>query len=202
MLMKKIVLGIFTSCLALAAPAQGVFEASLGFGGLPMMNNHFWFKVENNEVDFVAFVSLPYALIPGTLTLDKTPLVSLDPVLSVPGSSVEFLLGDPQFSPLIGPGRNPFLPPGPPVEPAGYDCDGNPYYLNLVSTPGGFYSGHFDLPPGFLDELLAGNGKVELNSSIGGNIFITPAPEPTTLALGLLGAGGLLFFQWRQRVVR
>ncbi len=196
-LQKKIILGIFTSCLALAAPAQGVFQASLSTlsdDGSPagLLLGDFWFQVVGNEVDFVAFVS------PTTFTS------SLNPILSVPGSSVGFSLGEVQTG-IIGsqtyPNWNPFLPPKPLV-PTGYDCDGNPYFLWApVVWAGNFYSGQFALPPGFLDELLAGNGKIELNSFVGGNISVTPTPEPTTLALGLLGIGFLLFVRWRKCAV-
>ncbi len=192
--MKKIIISCVAGlCLGLSAQAQGIFQASLSTppgGGLLL--GKFWLQVENNEVDFVAFVS------PTTFTS------SLNPVLSVPRSSVGFSLGESQPE-IIGsqtdPEWNPFLPPKPLV-PAGYDDDGNPYFLWApVVWAGNFYSGHFDLPPGFLDELLAGNGTIELNSFVGGNIVVTSTPEPTTPALGLVGIGCLWLVRWRKHAV-
>jgi hypothetical protein len=195
--MKKIILSIFTSCLALAAPAQGVFEASLGTppgdGGARLILGDFWVQVVNNELEFKTIVS------PSIFTSN------FNPVLSVPGSSLEFSLGEAQtgfISSRTDPDWNPFLPPKPLV-PTGYDDDGNPYFISTLPVVqlGDYYIGHFTLPPGFLDELLAGNGKIELNPSLVGNISITPTPEPTTLTLGLLGIGFLLFVRWRKRAV-
>jgi hypothetical protein len=196
--LKKIIIPcILGFCLALSGRAQGVFQASLSTlsdDGSPagLLLGDFWFQVVGNEVDFVAFLS------PTTFTS------SLNPVLTVPGNSAGFSLGEIQ-SRVIGsqtdPNWNPFLTPKPLV-PTGYDCDGNPYFIWApVVWYGNFYSGHFDLPLGFLDELLAGNGKVELNSYVGGNISVTPTPEPTTIMLELLGIGCLLFVLWRKRAV-
>jgi hypothetical protein len=198
--MKKItILCLLGLCLALSARSQGVFQATLSIpldgsnGGGGLIMGDFWFQVENDEVDFIAFVS------PSTFTS------SLNPILSVPGSSVGFSLGEVQTG-IIGsqtdPEWNPFLPPKP-LMPTGYDDDGNPYFVSPgpVIWTGNFYSGQFALPPGFLDDLLAGNGKIELNSSLGGNIFVTPTPEPTPLALAILAGGSLLLVRWRKRAI-
>lgn len=190
--MKKIIIScIIGLCLTLSARAQGVFEASLGTppdAGARLFLGNFWFKVENNEVDFIAFISLPGAW------------SSLNPVLSVPGSSVEFSLGEAQTGVFVNAqqaARNPFLP-APPLEPSAYDDDGNPvYFVSPGVFANDYYSGHFDLPPDFLDELLAGNGKIELNSSIVGNITVDAVPEPSTLALAIM-AGGCLPLIWRR----
>jgi hypothetical protein len=194
-LRKKIILGIFTSCLALAAPAQGVFQASLSTlsdDGSPagLLLGDFWFQVTGNEVEFKAYV---------------TPIgdvaSSLNPILSVPGGSIEFSMGEGSYQMFSTFGEyNPFLPT--PLVPAAYDGDGNPVYIVApVILAGNFYTGEFALPPGFLDELLAGNGKIELNSFVGGNISFTPTPEPTTLTLGLLPIGCLLLIRWRKRAI-
>jgi hypothetical protein len=186
---------LFGIGLALSAPAQGVFQASLSTlsdDGSPagLLLGDFWFQVTDNEVEFKAYV---------------TPLgdftASLNPILSVPGGSIKFSLGDGSYQIINTFGEyNPFLPT--PLVPAAYDCDGNPVYIAApIILAGNFYTGQFALPPGFLDELLAGNGKIELNSFVGGNISVTPTPEPTTLTLGLLGIGCLLFVRWRKRAV-
>ena len=121
-LRKKIILGIFTSCLALAAPAQGVFQASLSTlsdDGSPagLLLGDFWFHVTGNEVEFKTYV---------------TPLgdftSSLNPILSVPGGSIKFSLGEGSYQMISTFGEyNPFLPT--PLVPAAYDCDGNPVYI-------------------------------------------------------------------------
>jgi hypothetical protein len=177
-IIRQSLLVIVGFCLALSLRAQGVFQATLNIplenhgGGLVL--GEFWCQVEGNELQFISQVDA------------STFTSSLNPVLSVPGSSVAFSLGA-ALSGFINsqtdPDWNPFLPPQPLV-PTGYDSDGNPYYV----TPGPniqigeYYSGQFELPPGFLDELLAGEGNVELNSSIGGHINLVAVPEPSTLA--------------------
>lgn len=188
-----IVLCFLGLCLVLSARAQGLFQASLatppGDDGAQLFLGNFWFQVTGNQVEFKTFLS------PSIFTS------SLNPILSVPGSSLEFSLGAGSHyeGPYLYPERNPFLPPVPPV-PVSYDEDGNPYYLAAPGfLIGDVYTGRFTLPDGFLDALLAGNGKIELNPSLIGNISVTPTPEPTTLALGLLGIGFLLFIQWRRR---
>lgn len=192
--MKQILACTIWLCLTFTMYAQGVFQASLGMqsdGGAHLFLGNFWFKVENDELDFILLVSLP------------TAWSGLNPVLSVPGSSVEFSPGEAQTGLFIDAqhtAQNPFLP-SPQWKPAGYDDDGNPYYL---MSPGFFgnnyYSGHFTLPPGFLDELLAGNGKIELNSFIGGNITVATVPEPTTMFLSVV-AGGWLIVCKRKRAL-
>ena len=196
-LKKNIITCFIGLCLVLSARAQGFFQASIGTppgdGGARLILGDFWIQVVNNELEFKTIVS------PSIFTSN------FNPVLSVPGSSLEFSLGEAQtgfFGSQTDPNWNPFLPPRPLV-PTGYDDDGNPYFISTLPVVqlGDYYIGHFTLPPGFLDELLAGNGKIELNPSLVGTISVTPTPEPTTLALGLLGIGFLLFNQWRRRVI-
>ncbi len=111
---KMIILSLLGLCLALSTRAQGVFQASLatppGDGGARLFLGNFWFQVIGNEVEFKTFVS------PSIFTS------ILNPVLSVPESSVEFSLGEGLHyeGPYLYPERNPFLPPVPPV-PSGYD---------------------------------------------------------------------------------
>ncbi|HVU26171.1 MAG TPA: hypothetical protein VHG71_00275 [Verrucomicrobiae bacterium] len=186
--MKKIILGIFTSCLALAIHAQSVLEAPIGIqstdGDGELLIGKIWFQIENGEAEFQAYV---------TPVGDFTS--SLSPVLSIPGSSLQFSLGDGSYQTISTFGNyNPFL--ATPLQPTSYDCDGNPVYAYApVILSGNFYSGEFSLSPDFLNELLAGNGKIELNSSIGGNIIVDAVPEPSTLALAIV-AGGCLFLIW------
>jgi hypothetical protein len=192
--MKQIIICILWLCLTLSARAQGIFQASLGTspgdGGAQLFLGNFWFQVTDNEVEFKAYVS-PIG--------DFTS--SLNPILSVPRGSIEFSLGEGSYQMISTFSEyNPFLPT--PLVPAAYDDDGNPVYIAApVVLAGNFYTGEFALPPGFLDELLAGHGKIELNSSLGGNIFVTPTPEPPMLTLGLLGIGCLLLIRWCKRVV-
>jgi hypothetical protein len=190
---RRTIFVLFSLCLALSLRAQDFFQATLeiplvgGGGGLILGN--FWCQVVGNELDFMATVA------PSTFSS------SLSPVLSVPGSSIEFSLGEAQSGfpgSLSDPYRNPFLPPLPLV-PTGYDDDGNPYYLTPgpIIQIGEYYSGQFALPPGGLDELLAGQGTVQINPSIGGNISVSPTPEPSTLALAAMtGCGWLLAMRW------
>lgn len=199
--MKKIVIPCFLGfCLALATRAQGVFQATLSTpsdgSGAQLMLGNFWFQVVNGEVDFIARVDSFGSLTPNLKSA----------VLSVSGSSIGFSPGA-TLTGFIGsqtdPNWNPFLPPVPPT-PAGYDDDGNPYYLSYSPPPipSFYYTGHFSMPPGFLDELLAGNGKIEFNdSSVVGNISAAAVPEPTAVALGLLAVGGLLLVRWHKRAV-
>jgi hypothetical protein len=183
-------------CLALSLRAQGVFQATLNIpfesGGGGLVLGKFWCQVEGNELQFITQVDA------------STFTSSLNPVLSVPGSSVAFSLGEalPGFAGSeTDPDWNPFLPPQPPV-PTGYDCDGNPYYVTPgpIIPIGDYYSGQFELPPGFLYELLAGEGTVELNSSIGGNLNLVAVPEPSTLApAAIAGCCGWLLTIRRRR---
>jgi hypothetical protein len=123
----------------------------------------------------------------------------LSPALSIPGSALQFSLGDGSYQTISTfYNYNPFLTT--PLQPTSYDCDGNPVYdyAGVILT-GNFYFGEFNLPPDFLDELLAGNGKIELNSFIGGNIVVDAVPEPSTLALAIMAGGGCLFLMWRRK---
>jgi hypothetical protein len=193
-IIRQTVIVLFSLCVALSLRAQDFFQATLeiplagGGGGLILGN--FWCQVVGNELDFMATVA------PSTFSS------SLNPILFVPGSSIEFSLGEAQSGytgSLSDPFRNPFLPPLPLV-PSGYDEDGNPYYLTTgpIFSFDNFYSGHIDLPPGVADELLAGQGTVQINPSIGGNIFVSPTPEPSTLALAATaGCGWLLAMRRR-----
>jgi hypothetical protein len=194
-IIRQSLLVLFSLWLALSLRAQGVFQATLNIpfengGGGGLVLGDFWCQVAGNELQFITQVDT------------STFTSSLNPVLSVPGSSVEFSLGA-ALQGFTGsqtdPDWNPFLPPQPLV-PAGYDCDGNPYYVTPgpIIQIGSYYSGQFELPPGFLDELLAGEGTVQLNSSIGGNISVAVAPEPSTFALAAMaGCGWLLVMRWR-----
>jgi hypothetical protein len=196
--MKSILLFLILIGSASLGRSQGVFQATLGTppgngGGLILGN--FWFQIVGNQVNFAAFVGSPGIF----------PASSLNPILSVPGSLVGFSLGDAQaesFVPMQNALQNPFLP-APVLMPTGYDCDGNPYYLEapgLIS--GDYYSGHFDLPAGFLQELRAGQGTISLNASIGGNLTVAAVPEPSMAALGLTAIGAALLAGRRQRALR
>jgi len=194
-MIRPTLLVLLNLCLALSLRAQDFFQATLeipieGGGGGGFILGNFWCQVVGNDLDFIATVA------PSTFSS------SLNPVLSVPGSSIEFSLGQAQSEftgSLMDPFRNPFLPPLPLV-PTGYDDDGNPYFV----SPGpmlslyNYYSGHFDLPPGVVAELLAGQGTVQINSSIGGNISVSPTPEPSTLALAAVAGGGWLLAMRRR----
>lgn len=176
---------------------QGVFQATLSTppksGGGQLILGNFWFQVVGNEVDFATWVDVSGSF-----------ASSLDPVLSVPGSSVRFSLGEGQNGMITSAQaaeRNPFLPFSP--TPAGYDGDGNPYYLESPGFPAGsYYSGHFDLPAGFLQALLAGQGTISLSASLGGDITVAATPEPSTALLGLTAVGAALLAWRRQRALR
>jgi hypothetical protein len=187
-IIRQSFLVIVSFCLAFSLRARDVFQATLSIpfpsegGGLVL--GEFWCEAQGNELQFIA-------------VLDTSAFnASLNPFLSVPGRSVAFSLGEPlpEVTPSqLNPDWNPFLPPQSPV-PAGYDCDGNPYFV----TPGPiipiseYYTGQVELPPGFLDELLADEGTVQLNSSIGGDINVAAVPEPSTFAPAAIAG----FFGW------
>jgi hypothetical protein len=195
-IIRQSLLVIVSICLSLSLRAQDVFQATLtiplesGGGGLVLGN--FWCQAEGNELQFIAQVDTSIFT------------SSLNPILSVPGSSVAFSLGEalPQFTgSQTDPELNPFLPVQPLV-PTGYDSDGNPYYATpgIIVPIGEYYSGQVELPPGFLDELLAGEGTIQLNSSIGGNISVAAVPEPSTFApAAIAGCSGWLLTIWRRK---
>jgi hypothetical protein len=195
--MKAILLFLIVMCSVSLGRSQGIFQATLGTppnsGGGQLILGNFWFQVVGNEVDFIALVNA------------FSPLAAnLNPVLSVPSSSVGFSLGEGQNGTTTSAqaaAHNPFLPFSP--TPTGDDCDGNPYYLESPGFPAGsYYSGHFELPAGFLQELLAGKGTVSLNGSISGDITVATVPEPSTAALGLTVIGAALLVWRHQRALR
>jgi hypothetical protein len=187
---------IVSFCLALSLRAQDVFQATLNIpfesGGGGLVLGKFWCEAEGNELQFIALVDTSIFT------------ASLNPFLSVPGSSVAFSLGEalPEVTPSqMNPDWNPFLPPQSPV-PAGYYCDGSPYFVTPgpIVPIGEYYSGQVELPPGFLDELLADEGTVQLNSSIGGNLSVVAVPEPSPFApAAIAGCFGWLLTVWQRK---
>src|SRR5262245_46121539 len=111
--MKIITLALAAALLLLAplaVPAKGVFQATLATPPAPPPNSarlsmgNFYFQVDNNELEFVAIVYPAFGLVP----------TNLNPVLTVPGRSVEFSLGSGVYTSFHGlyswAFRNPFLP--------------------------------------------------------------------------------------------
>lgn len=175
------------TCATLSSSAQAVFASWLHTpqdGGATLGMGKFYFQVEQDTVDFVAIVT-PF----GSFTADLYPL------LSTPAGSLEFSLGEGVFTAFGGSytylDRNPFLP----FElPFLFDDEGHPYLIDTCNIRyGNLYTGHFALPDGFLDELLAGRGTVQFNDDILGSITVAAVPEPTTFALGLIAVGALFF---------
>jgi len=178
---------LFVFGLNLNAPAGSVFQSHLstpaGSGGAQLSLGQFYFRVEADQVDFVALI-FPLGPLTG----------SLSPVLSVPDNSINFSLGAGASTWFHGShtiaDHNPFLPTEPWL-PAGYDENGNPLYLDTMNIRmADVYTGHFILPPGFEADLLAGLGSIEFNSSVTGTITVAAVPEPTTLSLALLAGFG------------
>ena len=163
-----------------AARAQSIFQAgllttSVGGGG-QLSVGRFYFQVDNGQVDFVAVVDFP-----GLVPLD------FNSNFLIPGDSVGFSLGDGVPTEFSGShtiaDNNPFLPPAPWV-PAGYDDDGNPFYIDApMIRYANVYNGSFALPQGFLNGLLAGKGVVELGPGVSGSIMVAAVPEPGPAAL-------------------
>lgn len=169
--------------LSLAAPtlAENVFQASLSTAGdtAQLQFGKFYLRVESSEVDFMAVI---FPL--GTLT------DNLNPLLTVPGDALGFTLGTGTRNWLSGThtvaDQNPFLP-APPWLPSGFDEAGNPFYIDsTVIRLADIYTGHFTLPDGFGDDLLAGLGRIQFGEALGGDLLIATVPEPTTSALLVL----------------
>lgn len=180
---RLLLIGLLGFGLAMPAPAESVFQAALSTsGGTAQLNfERFYLRVEGNEVDFMT-VLFPF----GSLT------DNLNPLLTVPGNSLTFSLGEATRSWLHGSrtvaDHNPFLPT-PPWLPHSYDENGNPLYVDTdVIRLTAIYTGHFTLPDGFADDLMAGLGHISFSPSLGG--AITVIPEPTSGALLLFTALG------------
>lgn len=120
------IVGLLGLGLTLSAPAQSFFQASLSTsGGSSQLNfGRLYLRAEGNQVDFVAVI-FPF----GTMTS------GFNPVLTVPGGSCNFALGEATRDWLHGThtvaDQNPFLP-APPWQPYGYDEDGNPIYVDAA----------------------------------------------------------------------
>ena len=175
--------------LTLPARAQSVFQANLSnSGGSSQLNfGRLYLRAAGNQVDFVAVI-FPF----GTTTS------AFNPVLTVPGDSCNFTLGEATRDRLHGThtvaDQNPFLP-APPWRPHSYDEDGNPIYVDAaVIRLTDIYTGQFTLPDSFVDDLLAGLGHISFNNTIGGTITVMAVPEPTIGALLLVAGVG-----WRYR---
>jgi len=184
-LYRLLSVGLLGLALTLTARAETVFQAFLSNppGGAQLSLGKFYFRVEAGQVDFVAVV-FPF----GSMTTD------LNPVLSVPGSSITFSLGEGTRNWLHGThtvaDQNPFLP-APPWLPYSYDENGNPIYVDAaVIRLTDIYTGHFSLPEGFEADLLAGLGRIDFNPALGGAIAVVP--EPTVLAMTFLAGLGWL----------
>lgn len=190
LLRQLLSVGLLGLAFALNARAESVFQAFLSNppGGAQLSLGKFYFRVESDQVDFVAVI-FPF----GSLT------ANLDPVLSVPGSSINFSLGTGTSTLFYGARsiayRNPFIPAEPWL-PTGYDEDGIPFYYEApVILAGDFYTGHFSLPPGFEADLLAGLGRIDFNPVLGGAIAVVPEPTALTMVF-LSGLGWLARSRW------
>lgn len=187
-----LLIGLLGLGLTLPTPAQSVFQANLNTSsGSSQLNfGRFYLRAVGNQVDFVAVI-FPF----GTKTSDFSP------VLTVPGGTFNFALGEATRDWLHGThtvaDHNPFLP-APPWQPYSYDEDGNPIYIDAaVIRLTDIYTGQFTLPDGFADDLLGGLGHISFNTSIGGTITVMAVPEPTTGVLFLLAGLG---WRWRRRI--
>lgn len=193
---RLLTLGLVVFGFVSSTPAQSVFQASLstppGAGLARLHLGQFYFRVEANEVDFVAVLS-SFGSLSG----------NFNPMLTLPGQSIGFSLGVGERNWFHGShtiaNNNPFLPARP-LLPAGYDEDGNPYYVDTANiTIADVYTGHFTLPDGFEDGLLAGLGRMELNAGASGAIQVAAVPEPTALSLALLaGLGGFGYSRFQR----
>ncbi len=184
-----LLLGLLSLDLARITPAASVFQASLSTpsGMAQLQFGRIYFQVEGDQVDFLAVV-FPFGNWP----------TDLSPVLTVSGGSLQFTLGPATRESLYGTRTvadlNPFVP-APPWLPHSYDENGNPLYLDSpVIRLTDIYTGQFDLPAGFTDDLLAGLGRIDFNSTLGGDIQVVAVPEPTTSALLLLAS----LISWRR----
>ncbi|MGC3958903.1 MAG: hypothetical protein QM813_13480 [Verrucomicrobiota bacterium] len=165
--------------------AQSVFEARLSTleGRAQLSLGRIYFRVEGNQMDFLAVLT-PVGRLMG----------DLNPVLNIPGDSLDFDLGLASSQWLHGSytvaDHNPFLP-APEWRPHGSDEDGNPIYIDTtVIRRADIYTGQFTLPEGFLADLLAGSGDICFNLGFGGEITVVAVPEPTVGALLLVSGLG------------
>jgi hypothetical protein len=157
-----------------SSPAQSVFQATLATppDGARLVMGRFYFQMDHDELEFVAIV-FPF----GSLGLLSS---NVNPVLSVPGRSVEFSLGQGILTEFRGlysyADHNPFLP----FElPFLYDEEGNPYLIDAPVIRYGYrYSGRFKLPSGFERQLLTGLGVVELNEYVAGSVRVAAVEKP------------------------
>lgn len=190
---RFLIIGLLGLVLALPATAANVFQANLSTsGGTAQLSvGRFYLRVEGNEVDFMTVI-FPF----GTLT------DNLSPLLTIPGDSLTFSLGEASRNWLHGThtvaDQNPFLP-APPWLPHAYDEDGNPLYLDAaVIRLADIYTGHFTLPDGFAEDLRAGLGHINFGATFGGTIAVVP--EPTSGAFLLLT--GIGWCCWRRLGMR
>jgi hypothetical protein len=192
---RLLIIGLLGLGLARNVTAATVFEAHLSTSGSGAGLNlgRIYFREEGDRMDFLAVV-FPLSALTG----------DLDPVLTVPGDSIQFTLGEGTRNWLHGSytvaDRNPFLLLAPPA-PAGYDENGNPYYLDTMNIQlADIYTGSFTVPLDFVEALRAGLGHISFNPSMGGTL--TVVPEPTAGAFMLLAGVAWCFRGSRMKLKR
>lgn len=187
--------GLFLLSLISPSRAEPVFAANLSTmgGGAQLQLGRIYFRTTGTQMEFLA-VMAPLPLLTG----------ALNPLLQIPEAAVEFSLGSGSREWLHGTrtvaDQNPFLP-APPWEPHSYDEAGNPLYLDSpVIREMDVFRGSFTLPVGFLDDLLAGQGRIRFNANLGGDLVVAVVPEPAVGTLLMLsGVGALAKFHRRSR---